>query len=79
MAEEFRPKWAPHVVGTYEREVDEDGKPEPTMVRFCCEVCKETGQHRCDSGAPRQWILRFAINHVHRDALNAPFPKQEKR
>lgn len=80
MAEEtYRPKWAPHVVGTYARELDEDGKPEPTLVRFRCETCGEGGQRRCDSGAPIQWVLKFATNHLHRDALKDPFPPQEKK
>jgi len=68
--EEYRPRWAPHVLGEYERELDEDGKPEPTVVRMLCEACGDRHQHRCDSGAPITWILRFATNHLHRDVLD---------
>lgn len=77
--EEYRPLWADHVVGTYEREVDkETGLPEPTTVRMKCEKCGATHQHKCTSGAPRQWILRFATVHVKcaRDVLKDEFPKQ---
>ncbi len=78
-AEEFRPPWAPWVVGRYEREVDpETGLPEPTVVRLKCERCGDEHRARCGSGAPTQWVLRFAVAHAHRDPLD-PLPKREER
>lgn len=74
---EYSPKWCPHVKGTYEREVDEEGKPVPTWVTMSCGKCGDVYRMRCDSGAPTQWILKFAVQHVHRDVLNDPFPKQK--
>ncbi len=68
--EAWSPKWAPHARGTYEREVDSDGKPEPTWVLLSCDVCGETHRVRCESGAPRHWIQRWANVHLHRDPLD---------
>ncbi len=68
---EFRPKWASHVVGTFqEPRADEDGRPEPTKVFMHCETCGERWQTTCASGAPRQWVLRYAVAHVHRDRMD---------
>jgi len=70
--ESWSPAWAPHVVGIYTREFDSEGKPEPTIVRMTCTFpgCGATHQHKCESGAPRQWIQWFAQNHLHRDPLD---------
>jgi hypothetical protein len=77
--EVFRPKWAPHVSGTFERVLEDDGTPARIVVELLCDRCKQTHQARCDSGAPTSWVLRFAVNHVHRDALIDEFPGQEKK
>ncbi len=74
--EEYRPAWCPHVVGRFERKVDEEGKPEAIRVDLECDECGELARATCESGAPRQWVLRFAQAHVHRDPLNDQFPKQ---
>ncbi len=79
MIETHTPKWAPFVTGTYERKVDDEGKPERIVVDIRCSRCGATHQARCDSGAPIQWILRFALGHTHRDALIDKFPDQEKK
>lgn len=76
--EEYSPKWAPHVKGVYSREVDpETGQPEPTWVMLSCSICQDVHRVRCDSGAPRNWVLKYATAHVHRDALKEPFPSQK--
>lgn len=78
--EEFRPKWCPHVVGRFDREVDPDtGLPETTTVLIECERCGDRHRATCSSGAPTQWVLKFATGHLHRDPLADPFPKQEKK
>jgi hypothetical protein len=66
----YSPSWCPTVVGTFDREVDpETGRPEPTWVHLICGICGEKHQVKCESGAPTQWVLRFATNHLHRDPL----------
>lgn len=78
--EEYSPAWCPHVKGIFTRAVDpETGAPEPTWVTCSCGICGDIYRVRCESGAPRQWVLKFATLHVHRDALRDPFPKQEKK
>lgn len=72
--ETFSPKWAPHCVGSFDRSYDEDGKPEPTWVELSCSVCGAAHRAKCESGAPRDWVLRWANAHLHRDALKDPFP-----
>ena len=73
---EYRPRWAPHVVGRYgEREHDrETGEPEPQRVRMECERCGDTHQVECRSGQPREHVAKFAILHLHRDAMKQPLP-----
>lgn len=72
--ETFSPRWAPHVVGTYDRTTDPDGNPEPTWVELSCSICKDSHRVKCESGAPRHWVQIFAQQHVHRDALLGEFP-----
>jgi hypothetical protein len=62
---EWSPRWAPHVVGVYE------AKPpgEEAKVTGRCGVCGEDFRRTCASGAPREWIARFARVHLHRDPL----------
>lgn len=74
----YSPTWAPHVVGTYpERVIDrETGEADPQLVEMVCTICRDTHRVKCTTGAVRQWILRFAANHIHRDPL-APIPKKE--
>lgn len=74
--ESFSPRWAPHVSGSFDRSFDPEGRPEPTWVELSCSNCGETHRVKCESGAPTQWILKWASVHLHRDPLNDPFPKQ---
>jgi len=76
--ETYSPKWCPHVSGSFVRASDPTtGKPEPTWVTMSCSVCNDVYRMRCDSGAPIQWILKFATQHLHRDPLRDPFPPQK--
>jgi hypothetical protein len=62
----YSPKWAPHVVGSFEtRAIDESGLPEEKKVEARCSVCGGTFQRTCTSGLMRQWINTFASAHVH--------------
>lgn len=65
----YSPPWAPHVIGEYpERVIDrETGQAESQLINMSCSKCNDTHQHTCDSGAVRQWILRYASVHLHRD------------
>lgn len=76
--ETFSPKWCPHVSGQYDRGFDADGKPEPTWVELSCSFCHETYKIKCESGAPRQHVLRWASVHLHRDPMKDPFPEQKR-
>lgn len=71
---EFRPKWCPHVVGRFDdlSRDSETGMPEPVLVKMECEQCGATHQMKCATGMPRQWVLRFATVHVHRDVMAIP-------
>jgi hypothetical protein len=70
---EYRPRWAPHVRGTFPpREVDpETRQPEPVLVRMRCEWPDCRGYHQivCTSGLMREHVARFALGHVHRDVF----------
>ncbi len=68
-SETWAPKWAPHASGTYERAIAPDGSPEPTWVELKCAECGEAHRAKCESGMPREWILRWARVHLHRDPL----------
>jgi hypothetical protein len=72
---EYRPRWAPWVVGTFqEPEFDPTrGCYEPLRVDVRCEKCGEATRRTCDSGQPRDHVARFARLHVHRDPLG-PVP-----
>lgn len=79
--EEWSPSWAPHVKGRYTRRtVDEVTRmPEPQQVRIVCthrddegKMCGETWQTSCSSGNVRRHIQNFAMNHIHKDPLQAP-------
>ena len=71
VAHEYRPKWAPHVVGMFvERVVDpETGEPDPQVVDLKCEVCGDTHRVECRSGQPREKVAKYALGHVHRDVM----------
>lgn len=71
-AEQWRPPFAPHVLGEYERRrFDEDGLPEPQLVVAVCEKCGARWQTQCSTGQVRTHISRFATIHLHRDPLGA--------
>lgn len=74
----YSPSWCSHVIGEYpEREVDpETGVAEPQLVRMRCTKCNDTHQVMCSTGAVRQWVLRYATAHAHRDPLG-PIPKRQ--
>lgn len=61
---EYRPKFAPHVVGTFEPSVLRSA---PTNVFMKCETCHETITWRCAS--PRERVRKFALMHQHRDPM----------
>lgn len=68
MQQEFRPQWAKHVVGRFNKlTMNEDGVPEPQYVKLHCETCGEQTQVHCASGAYKQHVLMFAKVHIHKD------------
>lgn len=70
MTDIYSPKWAPHVVGTIpDRKSDGDGGFETQWVALECVFCNDKMKVPCTSGAPRQKVLQYALNHAHRDAL----------
>jgi len=68
----YRPDFAPHVMGEIEpRSWDqEDGRWEDQRVEARCEKCGATLRAVCRSGKPRQWVVKFALVHLHRDPLS---------
>jgi hypothetical protein len=68
---EYRPQWAPHVVGTYDvRAYDpETGAPEEQRVDMYCESCCEAHRVVCRTGHVREHVASFARLHQHRDPL----------
>lgn len=74
----YRPAWCPHVQGTYRRAFDADGKPEAIWVELSCDACGDRHRARCESGAPRQWVLRYATAHVHRDVMAVPMKEKTR-
>lgn len=78
MVSTYSPAWAQHVIGTFpERQVDpETGQAEPQLVRMRCTKCGDQHQVMCSTGAVRQWVLRYATVHLHRDALGPIPPRQ---
>lgn len=75
---EWRPKYAPHVIGRYtERQIDpETHQPIEQRYSVECEKCGDKwGPTHCTSGLVRSKIANFATVHAHRNAFNEPFPK----
>ena len=74
---EFRPQWAPHVVGTFAPpEFDRvRGVYEDLKVKLYCESCGGRAVATCNSGQPREHVNKFALVHLHRDPLKVPPPK----
>jgi hypothetical protein len=70
---EWRPPFAPHVVGWFEpRPASRDLNPGETPEqkwRVRCETCGDVFQGACSTGAIRTHIARFAAAHLHRDPL----------
>lgn len=63
---EYRPLSAPHVVGRYlERRRDGDFGWEPQRVEMRCERCGDVTERMCMTGAPRQLVALFAMQHKH--------------
>ena len=76
--ETYSPKFAPHVTGTYERKVDEDGRPERIEVALTCSTCGDRCAVPCYAGAPRTKVLAYAMNHVHADPMAVPERKKRE-
>jgi hypothetical protein len=75
--EEYRPPWAPHVVGLIDpHALDVDSMPIPRRIDIRCEHsgCGATWQATCTSGAVRTHVNNFAKSHVHRDVFENPRP-----
>lgn len=69
MTEEYRPRWATHVRGTWgEPEEGPTGAQEWRMT-FLCEHCGESTRAICTTGQVRQKVAAFAIDHLHRDVF----------
>lgn len=68
LTESYSPPFAPHVKGAYERREGTD----PQRFEARCETCGEGfGPASCDSGRVRERIAKFAVAHLHRDALSS--------
>jgi len=67
---EWRPDFAKHVVGSWNRRTfDDDGLPEEQTIEMRCDHCGTTAQRKCASGLPMSHVQRFTVVHLHRDAL----------
>ena len=67
---EWRPDHAPHVLGRWSLRVfDDDGMPEEQKVVITCDLCGGRFERGCSSGLVQAHISRFAVVHLHRDAL----------
>jgi hypothetical protein len=73
---EWRPPWAPHVVGQIERAAwdHETGMREPQRWVVVCERCRAVYRGECHSGQPRTHVARFARLHLHADPFGPPAP-----
>lgn len=75
---EYRPPWAPHVVGRYpERLWDKEASAwvEQKIIMTCEHPgCGGSFQTTCSSGMTREHVNNFAKSHVHRDVFKDPFP-----
>lgn len=69
---EWRPPFAPFVVGRYQRRSfdHEVGMPNPQKVTMECTSCAVTWQTMCATGNVRSHIAKFARLHLHRDVLD---------
>lgn len=80
MTREYRPRWAPHVVGRYsEVEGDPDTRQvaEGQRYEIVCEACGERwGPTTCTSGLVRQRIARFAAQHQHQGHWGPQVPRK---
>jgi hypothetical protein len=76
---EYRPRFAPHVVGTYGSRFDEAGEPQEQRIRMECthRSCGEVQFRTCLSGQPRDHVTRFAILHLHRDPFDTPATRRK--
>lgn len=62
---EYSPPFAPHVRGSFPTLTrDEDGAPEPGVVRLSCGRCGDASEVRCASGRYRQRVAQYALAHV---------------
>lgn len=73
---EWRPDFAPHVLGRYTRRVADPrtGMAEEQKIEMFCEKCKGQWKTKCASGAVKRHISNFGAAHVHRD----PFAPQKQ-
>lgn len=66
--EKWSPKSTPHVKGEFEPRVP----GEEQRFSVTCEVCGGHWQGVCNTGRVRERILKFAMQHTHRDPLDVP-------
>lgn len=71
--ETYAPEWAPWAKGTFERP-EPMTLPSEIWVELSCDRCGATHRKFCESGAPRGWVLRWALVHAHRDPLKEGLP-----
>ncbi len=70
---EYRPHFAPHVVGRYEDRPDSSelapGEQPEQRWWVACGCCGAEHRGVCVTGAVRTHVIRFAALHLHRDPL----------
>jgi len=66
--EEYRPKWAEHVLGKIWPR-DDDGVQ---VIEMFCEKCNAYFRATCTSGRVRTHVNNYALVHVHRDPMTKP-------
>ncbi len=67
LTESYSPRWAPHVVGRYERRAFDPTLHvhEPQRYVVTCAACGAEHRGECASGMVRDHIATFARVHVH--------------
>ncbi len=72
----YSPRWASHVVGTYDvRTFDpETGAPSEQRIDILCRQCGVSHVVFCQTGNVREHVAIFARIHAHRDPMTDPVP-----
>jgi hypothetical protein len=70
MAETYAPHWSPYVTATIEEDdPNAESRGRPTYkIRARCSSCGAEWRSLCVSGAPRQTVGKFALEHRHNDS-----------